>query len=70
MVIGGAGLGTSLLELVMVDEVRFTIHPVILSGSKPMFPVLKQPLLLQLIETRQFQGAVILLRYQCRKSQG
>jgi dihydrofolate reductase len=64
MVVGGAGLAASLMQLDLVDEVRLAVHPVILGGGKPMFPSSDQMLRLRLIETRQFKGGVVLLRYQ------
>lgn len=64
MVVGGAGLAASLMQLDLVDEVRLAVHPVILASGKPMFPRSDQMLRLRLIETRQFKSGVVLLRYQ------
>lgn len=69
MVVGGPGLAASLMQLDLIDEVQLAVHPVILGGGKPMFPSLDQMLRLQLVETRQFKGGVVLLKYQ-RARQG
>ncbi|MBL8147799.1 MAG: dihydrofolate reductase [Anaerolineae bacterium] len=69
MVVGGAGLAASLMKLDLIDEVRLAVHPVILGGGKPMFPSLDDMLRFRLIETRQFKGGVVLLRYQRPESQ-
>jgi dihydrofolate reductase len=70
MVVGGAGLAASLFESDLIDEVRLAVHPVLLGGGKPMFPSSDHLLRLRLIETRQFNGGVVLLRYQRRESEG
>jgi dihydrofolate reductase len=64
MLVGGAGLAAGLMQLDLVDEVRLAVHPVILGGGKPMFPSLDQMLRLRLIETRLFEGGIVLLKYQ------
>jgi dihydrofolate reductase len=69
MLVGGPALAASLLQLDLVDEVRLVVHPVILGGGKPMFPSLDQALRLRLVETRQFEGGVVLLKYQRTESQ-
>ena len=64
MVVCGAGIAASFMELDLIDEYRPVIHPVVLGGGKPMFPVLDKILRLRLIETRRFGSGVIMLRYQ------
>jgi dihydrofolate reductase len=64
MAVGGPGLAASLMQLDLVDEVQLAVHPVILGGGKPMFPSLDQLQRLRLIETRQFENEVVLLKYQ------
>ncbi len=64
MVVCGAGLAASFMQLDLIDEYRLVIHPVLLGGGKPMFPALDKMINLQLLETRQLGGGVVLLRYQ------
>lgn len=69
MLVGGPGLAASLMQLDLIDEVRLIIHPVILGGGKPMFPSLDHLLRLRLMETRQFESGVVILRYQRKEAQ-
>lgn len=69
MVVCGASLAASFMQLGLVDEYRPLIHPVVLGGGKPMFPPLNQLIHLQLTETRRFGSGVVQLRYQ-RAGQG
>jgi dihydrofolate reductase len=48
----------------LVDEYRVYIHPVVLGGGKPMFPILDEPVPLRLVETTTFGNGVVLLRYE------
>lgn len=64
MVVCGAGIAASFMQLDLIDEYRLIIHPVILGGGKPMFPALDSIMNLQLIETRQLGSGIVLLRYQ------
>ena len=64
MVVGGAGLAASLMQLDLIDEVRLAIHPVILGGGKPVFPALDQMRRLKYVESRPIKGGVVVLKYQ------
>lgn len=64
MLVGGAGLASTFMQLGLIDEYWLYIHPVVLGGGKPMFPHLRDKIDLQLVETRNFGRGVILLRYQ------
>ena len=63
MSVGGAGIASTFMQLGLIDEYRLYIHPVILGGGKPMFPQLRDPINLQLVETHPFGSGVVLLRY-------
>jgi dihydrofolate reductase len=56
---GGASLAQSLIELDVVDDYRFLIHPVILGSGLPIFTKAKTLMELELVEERRFpKGAV------------
>lgn len=60
--LGGPNLAASFMAHNLIDEYRVYIRPIILGGGKPMFPPLKEMLNLQLVETRRFEGDVVMLR--------
>jgi dihydrofolate reductase len=64
MSVGGAELAASFMQLGLIDEYWLYVNPVILGGGKPFFPELRNPLRLELVETRKFGQGVVLLRYQ------
>ena len=56
---GGASFAQSLVELDLVDDYRFLIHPVILGSGLPVFTKAKDLMQLELVEERRFpKGAV------------
>jgi dihydrofolate reductase len=56
---GGASLAQSLIELDVVDDYRFLIHPVILGSGLPIFTRARKLMELELVEERRFpKGAV------------
>jgi dihydrofolate reductase len=56
---GGASFAQSLIELDVVDEYRFLVHPVILGSGLPVFTKAKKLMELELVEERRFpKGAV------------
>lgn len=64
MEIGGATLAATAMTHGLVDEVRLMVHPVVLGGGKPFFPVLENAMPLRLVETRTFGSGVLYLRYE------
>jgi dihydrofolate reductase len=63
MVIGGADLAASFLQLGLVDEFRIYVHPIIIGRGKPLFAPSDVTVRLRLAETRTFGSGVVLLRY-------
>jgi dihydrofolate reductase len=56
---GGASLAQSLIELDLVDDYRFLIHPVILGSGLPVFNKARELMHLELVDERRFpKGAV------------
>ncbi|WP_134686872.1 dihydrofolate reductase family protein [Brevibacillus migulae] len=60
---GGASLITTFINLGLVDELRLSVHPVILGEGKPLFIDIKQRLNLKLVHTRTFTSGVVQLIY-------
>lgn len=65
LTVGGAGLASTFIKYGLVDEFRVYIHPVVLGGGKPMFPI-QQKLNLKFIESQTFSGGIIMLKYQLK----
>lgn len=63
MTVGGADLASTFIKYGLIDEYRTYIHPVVLGGGKPMFPVDKK-LNLEFVETKAFPCGVVMLRYK------
>jgi dihydrofolate reductase len=61
---GGGELGSAILEAGLVDEVGFSIHPVLLGGGTPAFLPLDARVELELIEARPIARECVLMRYR------
>ena len=59
----GGGLASSLIRFGLVDEFRLYFNPVFLGEGKRMLPSLHGLVRLQLLETKEFEGGVVLLHY-------
>jgi dihydrofolate reductase len=62
--VGGPGLAASLMQYGLIDEYWLYVRPIVLGGGKRFFPDLKEPIKLKLLETREFPGEVLMLRYE------
>ncbi|WP_077215311.1 dihydrofolate reductase family protein [Bacillus dakarensis] len=60
---GGASLITTFINLGLVDEIRLSVHPVVLGEGKPLFIDIKERLNLKLVNTRTFSSGVVQLIY-------
>lgn len=67
MRVAGATLGRSAMRAGLVDEYAVVTHPVVLGGGAPFFAARDRWLRLDLVETRTFDGGVVLTRYQTRR---
>lgn len=67
MDVGGPTLAAALIQAGLVDEYRLYVNPVILGGGRPFFPPLEAREELRLVETRQFAGGVVFLRYEAAR---
>lgn len=66
LMLGSPSAAHSLIRENLIDEYWLFINPVIMGEGKPLFPDLKSRLSLKLVESRGFNGGVVLLRYEKR----
>lgn len=64
MGVGGPTLAAALIAADLVDEFRLYVNPVVLGGGIPYIPRSAPRLDFRLVETRQFPGGVVYLRYE------
>jgi dihydrofolate reductase len=64
LVMGGGELGSALIEAGLVDEVGFSIHPVLLGGGVPAFQPFTHRVELELVEARPMALGWVLVRYR------
>jgi dihydrofolate reductase len=62
--IGSATLAQSLMQVGLVDEYWFLIHPVVIGRGKRLFSDGMESAGLTLVESKAFRSGVVLLRYQ------
>jgi dihydrofolate reductase len=61
---GGSGLVVELAEADLIDEYMLFVSPTAIGAGKPLFSGLQRELRLRLLETRTFNAAFALLRYE------
>ena len=64
LVMGGGELGSALIEAGLVDEIGFSIHPVLIGAGTPAFHPFSRRVDLELIETRAIARECVLVRYR------
>jgi dihydrofolate reductase len=67
MDVGGATLAAAAMRAGLIDEYAIVTHPVLVGGGTSFFPALDTRVSLDLIETREFPGGVLLTRYEIRR---
>jgi dihydrofolate reductase len=62
---GGVSIPSQLVELGLIDEYHFVVHPVVLGEGKRLFEGvnLQEKLQLKLVESKTFQSGCVALRY-------
>ena len=70
LVMGGGELGTSLIDAGLVDEIGFSIQPVLLGGGIPAFRELSRRVDLELVDTRGIKPGCVLVRYRANLAAG
>ena len=61
---GGASLVTDFINLVLIDQYRLSLQPVILGKGKPLFHDIEKRLQLQLMDVQKSASGVVQLIYQ------
>ena len=64
LVMGGGEIGSALLDAGLVDEIGFSIHPVLLGGGAPAFLPFGRRIDLELIEARPLSSQCVLAKYR------
>ncbi len=62
--LGGPTRAATFMQLALIDEYGFFVHPVVLGGGTPFFPALDDTINVRLVETRTFGSGVVYLRYR------
>ncbi|ROS70176.1 dihydrofolate reductase [Curtobacterium sp. PhB172] len=66
--VGGPNLATQLLDAGLLDELLLYTHPAVLGAGRPLFDApatgVRPPVLLDLLEQREYHNGVTLHRYQ------
>jgi len=65
--VGGATLAAPLVAANLIDEYRVVVHPVLLGGGTPFFPVNAGRLDLEATGTHRFDNGATLLTYRARR---
>jgi dihydrofolate reductase len=65
ILLGGVALSSQLIELGLVDEYRFVVHPIIAGGGRRLFEGINLPerLQLKLVDTKTLKSGQVALRY-------
>ncbi len=65
--VGGGAVSSECLRLGLVDEVRYSIMPVLIGEGIPFFEGLDRDVGLHLVETNAYTSGMVALRYKVRK---
>lgn len=68
--VGGASLVSTLMNERLVDQLRLTVHPIVLGSGKPLFKDVEQHHVLELLETTSLAGGRIGLIYDVADGNG
>jgi dihydrofolate reductase len=63
VLLGGAGLVSTFVNLGLIDEYHLIVNPLILGGGKPLFKDVKERHNLKLINSKTFQSGKVVLHY-------
>lgn len=66
--VGGGQLATESLRLGLIDDVRYSIAPVLIGDGIRFFDTLDRDIALHLVESKAYRNAMVELHYEVRKS--
>jgi dihydrofolate reductase len=61
---GGVDIASLLIKQDLIDDYHIFIHPVLLGGGSPLFPVVRNRSDLTLVDTRTFETSVVHMHYR------
>lgn len=61
VLLGGAGLASTFMNLGLIDEYHLIVNPIVLGGRKPLFKDVQERL--KLIDTKTFKSGKVVLHY-------
>ena len=65
--VGGGAVSGECLRLGLVDEVRYSIMPIVIGEGIPFFEGLDRDVSLHLVEVKAYKSGMVALRYEVRK---
>ena len=65
--IGGGAVASECLMLELIDEIRYSIMPVVIGEGIPFFEGINRDVVLHLVETKAYSSGMVALRYEVRK---
>jgi len=63
---GGGELAKTFFEAGLIDEIGFSIHPVLLGSGIPLFHEMSRQIDLELIECQPFKNGCVLVSYRVK----
>jgi len=63
VLLGGAGLASTFINLGLIDEYHLIVNPLILGGGKPLFQDVRERHTLKLIHTKTLKSGKVVLHY-------
>jgi dihydrofolate reductase len=66
-VMGGGLIAQPLFEAGLIDEIGFSIHPLLLGSGIPLFHPMSRQIDLELAECRSFKNGCVLVKYLVKK---
>ena len=70
VIVGGAGIASTFMNLGLIDEYRINVYPIVLGSGKPLFKDIKDRINLKLVETKTYTSGVVGLHYQLDRKEG
>jgi len=64
--VGGGAVSGECLRLGLVDEVRYSILPILIGDGIPFFEKVDRDVALHLVETKAYKNGMVALRYEVR----